>query len=78
MKKNYVHQRCQRRHLGNFHFLVNETFFVLSILFELYDCSIYFLKSIIQRVGTSNFFLRPQSQFRNLKEKLPQLQFRNF
>jgi hypothetical protein len=25
-----------------------------------------------------NFFLSPQSQFRNLKEALPQSQFRNF
>jgi hypothetical protein len=29
-------------------------------------------------VGTRNFFFSPQSQFRNLKEALPQLQFRNF
>jgi hypothetical protein len=28
-------------------------------------------------VGTRNFFLNPQSQFRNLKEALPQSQFRN-
>ncbi len=29
-------------------------------------------------VGTRNFFLSPQSQFRNLKGALPQSQFRNF
>jgi hypothetical protein len=29
-------------------------------------------------VGTRNFFLSPQSQLRNLKEALPQSQFRNF
>jgi hypothetical protein len=29
-------------------------------------------------VGTCNFFLSPQSQFRKLKEALPQSQFRNF
>ncbi len=29
-------------------------------------------------VGTRNFFLSPQSQFRNLKEALPQSQFRKF
>jgi hypothetical protein len=29
-------------------------------------------------VGTRNFFSSPQSQFRNLKEALPQSQFRNF
>jgi hypothetical protein len=29
-------------------------------------------------VGTRNFFLSPQPQFRNLKEALPQSQFRNF
>jgi hypothetical protein len=29
-------------------------------------------------VGTRNFFLSPQSQFCNLKEALPQSQFRNF
>jgi hypothetical protein len=29
-------------------------------------------------VGTRNFFLSPQMQFRNLKEALPQSQFRNF
>jgi hypothetical protein len=29
-------------------------------------------------VGTRNFFWSPQSQFRNLKEALPQSQFRNF
>jgi hypothetical protein len=29
-------------------------------------------------VGTRNFFLSPQSQFRNLQEALPQSQFRNF
>jgi hypothetical protein len=35
-----------------------------------------FVKSA--EVGTRNFFLRPQSQFRNLKEALPQSQFCNF
>jgi hypothetical protein len=30
------------------------------------------------RVGTRNFILSPQSQFRNLKEALPQSQFRSF
>jgi hypothetical protein len=29
-------------------------------------------------VGTRNFFLSPQLQFHNLKEALPQSQFRNF
>jgi phytoene/squalene synthetase len=29
-------------------------------------------------VGTHNFCLSPQPQFRNLKEALPQSQFRNF
>jgi hypothetical protein len=29
-------------------------------------------------VGERNFFLSPQSQFRNLKESLPQSRFRNF
>ncbi len=32
----------------------------------------------LAQVGTRNFFLSLQSQFRNLKEALPQLQFRNF
>jgi hypothetical protein len=32
----------------------------------------------IAEVGTRNFFLSPQSQFRNLKEALLQSQFRNF
>ncbi len=34
--------------------------------------------SIQRWAGTCNFFLSPQSQFRNLKEALPQPQFRNF
>jgi hypothetical protein len=29
-------------------------------------------------VGARNFFFSPQSQFRSLKEALPQSQFRNF
>jgi hypothetical protein len=33
---------------------------------------------IAAEVGTRNFFLSPQSQFRNLKEALLQSQFRNF
>jgi hypothetical protein len=32
----------------------------------------------LAEVGTRNFFLSPQSQLRNLKEVLPQSQFRNF
>jgi hypothetical protein len=32
----------------------------------------------LSEVGTRNFFLSPQSQFRNLKETLPKSQFRNF
>ncbi len=33
---------------------------------------------VLPEVGTRNFFLSPQSQLRNLKETLPQSQFRNF
>jgi hypothetical protein len=32
----------------------------------------------LAEVGKRNFFFSPQSQFRNLKEALPQSQFRNF
>ncbi len=32
----------------------------------------------LPEVGTRNFFLSPQSQLRNLKKALPQLQFCNF
>jgi hypothetical protein len=32
----------------------------------------------LAEVGMRNFFLSPQSQFRNLKEALPQSQFHNF
>ncbi len=32
----------------------------------------------LTEVGKRNFFFSPQSQFRNLKEALPQSQFRNF
>ncbi len=33
---------------------------------------------LLPEVGTRNFFLSLQPQFRNLKEALPQSQFRNF
>jgi hypothetical protein len=33
---------------------------------------------LLAEVGMRNFLLGPQSQFRNLKEALPQSQFRNF
>ncbi len=36
------------------------------------------LHVILSEVGKRNFFLSPQSQFHNLKEALPQSQFRNF
>ncbi len=44
---------------------------------ELIAFKILILKKIAE-VGTLNFFLSPQPQFRNLKEALPQSQFRNF
>ncbi len=37
-----------------------------------------YIYSLVSEVGTRNFFLSPQSQFRNLKEALPQSQFHNF
>jgi hypothetical protein len=33
---------------------------------------------VYAEVGTRNFFSSPQSQFRNLKEALPQSHFHNF
>ncbi len=36
------------------------------------------IHSLQPEVGTRNFFLSPQSQFRNLKEALSQSQFLNF
>jgi hypothetical protein len=38
----------------------------------------YRVDHLFPEVGTPNFFLSLQSQLRNLKEALPQSQFRNF
>jgi hypothetical protein len=38
----------------------------------------YYVQVLSGEVGTRNFFLSLQSQCRNLKEALTQLQFRNF
>jgi hypothetical protein len=50
-----------------------------TISYLLYDSpGLGLTAGYLPEVGTRNFFLSSQSQFRNLKEALPQSQFRNF
>ncbi len=70
--------------LVNFAFFKNHFHFHFPFIspfshkFSLFSWNPFHISSYTSELGTRNFFLSPQSQFRNLKEAPPQSQFRNF